>query len=557
MHADTQTIVILLVITQLVISAAALLAPKLRIPAPLILVTAGIGVSLIPAVPNFVIDPHLITLGLLPPLLYASAKSIPAMYLRRELTAINYLSVVLVVLSALALGALFVWLIPGLDFGWGVALGAILSPTDAVATSIIRGRGVPSRVTVILDGESLLNDASALIVLRTAIVATSLGFSFWPTVGSFALSVMVAVVVGVLAAHLNLAIRQRVREEAVNTILSFTTPFAAAVPAELLHGSGLVAAVVAGVVIGIRAPRVLPPGHRLSDARNWATVEIGLEGVIFLTMGLQLSAIVRQVTSEPAGVERGMGIAVLALVAILAIRAAYVAPLLWGLHRRSQRLQARQAEIVSIQRELEAGRIPDSIGRRAGRWGFDLGERMLRRLLRRARSYLADLDYLARQPLGAPEVAVMTWAGMRGAVTVAAAQLLPASTPHRPLLVFIAFAVATLSLLIQGGSIGWLAARLFPGGENEAGALAREAERHRLQALFDDVSARINREDGVAPKDHRLAVLEAQRAALLDAADEGVFAAEVLERAMRDLDIDELVLELRSGSDEARDRQLS
>ena len=549
MQTDTQTIVIVLVITQLVISAAASLAPKLRIPAPLILVTAGIGVSLIPAVPSFVIDPHLITLGLLPPLLYASAKSIPAMYLRRELTAINYLSVVLVVLSALGLGVLFAWLIPGLDLGWGVALGAILSPTDAVATSIIRGRGVPGRVTVILDGESLLNDASALIVLRTAIVATSLGFSFWPTVGSFVLSVVVAVTVGVLAAHLNLAIRRRVREEAVNTILSFTTPFAAAIPAELLHGSGLVAAVVAGVVIGVRAPRVLPPGHRLSDARNWATVEIALEGVIFLTMGLQLSAIVQQVTSEPAGIARGIGIAVLALVAILAVRAAYVVPLFWALHRRSLRLQTRQAEVASIQRELEAGRIPDLIVRRAGRWGFDLGERMLRRLLKRARRYLADLDYLARQPLGAREVVVMTWAGMRGAVTVAAAQLLPASTPHRPLLVFIAFSVATLSLLLQGGSIGLLVARLFPGGESEASVRAREAERRRLQTLFDDVSARVDRPEGRAAKDYRLAVLKAQRAALIDAADEGLFGAEVLERAMRDVDIDELVLELRSGSE--------
>jgi monovalent cation/hydrogen antiporter len=550
LKVDTQTILILLVITQLVISAAASLAPRLRVPAPLILVTAGIGVSLIPAVPDFVIDPHILMLGLLPPLLYASAKSIPAMYLRRELTAINYLSVVLVVLSALALGALFVWLIPGLDFGWGVALGAILSPTDAVATSIIRGRGVPSRVTVILDGESLLNDASALIVLRTAIVATSLGFSFWPTLGSFALSVFVALAVGVLAAHLNLAIRRRVRDEAINTILSFTTPFVAAIPAELLHGSGLVAAVVAGVVIGVRAPRVLPPGHRLSDARNWATVEIGLEGVIFLTMGLQLSTIVRQVKIEPAGIERGIGIALLALVAILAIRAAYVAPLLWGLHRRSRRQQARQPEVVAIQRELEAGRIPDSIARRAGRWGFGLGERMLRRLLTRARRYLADLDYLARQPLGRAELTVMIWAGMRGAVTVAAAQLLPLSTPHRPLLIFIAFAAATLSLLLQGGTIGLLVSRLFPGGERESDLRARQAERQRIQTLLDSTSARIDRQDAVTAKDHRLAVLKAQLTALLNAADDGVFGAEALEVALRDLDIDELVLELRSGGAE-------
>ncbi|MEJ0040455.1 MAG: cation:proton antiporter [Gammaproteobacteria bacterium] len=547
MKADTQTIIILLVVTQLVISAAASFAPRLRIPAPLILVTAGICVSLIPAVPDFVIEPDIILLGLLPPLLYASAKSIPASYLRRELTTISYLSVVLVVLSSLALGLLFVWLIPGLAFGWGVALGAILSPTDAVATAIIRGRGVPRRVTVMLDGESLLNDASALIVLRTAIVATSLGFSFWPTLGSFALSVLVAVALGVLAAHLNLAIRRRVKEEAVNTLLSFTTPFAAAIPAELLHGSGLVAAAVAGVVIGVRAPRVLPPGHRLSDQRNWATVEIALEGVIFLTMGLQLSTIMRQVTIEPAGVQRGIGIALLALLATLAVRAAYVTPLLWGLHRRSQRLRARQPEIEAFQRELESGHIPDSLARRAARWGFARGERMLRRLLKQARRYLADLDYLGRQPLGVAEVTVMIWAGMRGAVTVAAAQLLPHSTPHRPLLVFIAFAVATLSLLMQGGTIGWLAARLFPADRSEADERAREADRRRIQTLFDSVSARIDPTDeGMAMKDHRLAVIKRKRTALLNAAEEGVFDADALEAALRDLDIDELTLELRS-----------
>ncbi len=109
--------------------------------------------------------------------------------------------------------------------------------------------------------------------------------------------------------------------------------------------------------------------------------------------------------------------------------------------------------------------------------------------------------------------------------------------------------MATLSLLLQGGSIGLLAARLFPGGESETSARAREAERQRLQTLFDGVSrARRSLQDGGTAKDHRLAVLKAQRAALLDAADDGVFGAEVLERAMRDLDIDELVLELRSGS---------
>jgi CPA1 family monovalent cation:H+ antiporter len=544
-----QTIVLLLVATQLVISAAATMAPRLRIPAPLFLVVAGIGAGFVPFIPKVAIDPHIITLGLLPPLLYASATSIPAMNFRREFRAINGLSIVLVIVSSLALGGVFLWLIPGVSFGWGVALGAILSPTDAVATSIIKGRGVPGRVTVILEGESLLNDATALIVLRTAIVATSLGFAFWPTVLDFVLAIGVAIIVGILAAHANLAIRRRVQEEAVNTILSFTTPFVAAVPAELLHGSGLVAAVIAGFVIGARGPRVLPPGHRVSDRQNWATVQLGLEGVVFLTMGLQLPAIVERLAAEPAAIGSGIGIAALALALTLAVRALYVVPLLRSLHRHSLRQQARQPEIVAMQQELEAGHIPDELLRRVGpRKAARHGT--LQRFVNHGRRHLADLDYLARQPLGFAETALVVWAGMRGAVTVAAAQLLPPETPHRPLLVFIAFAVASLSLVLQGGTVGLLVSRLFPASEGEETVLVREAERARIETLIEEVGRRVERAEGSDPKAHRLAVLTAQRNALLDARDDGIFGADALELALRDVDIDELVLELRTGAAE-------
>jgi len=541
-----QTLLIVLVATLLVISAAACVAPRLGIPAPLILVMAGIGVSVIPGVPDVVIDPDIILIGLLPPLLYASATSIPVMNLRREFRAISALAVVLVVLSALALGALFAWLIPGLGFGWGVALGAILSPTDAVATTIIKGSGAPNRVAVVLDGESLLNDASALIVLRTAVAATALGFSFWPTFGNFAWAVFSAFVVGKLAASINLAIRRRVRDEAVNTILSFTTPFAAAIPAEMLHGSGLVAAVVAGLVIGNRAARDLPPRHRVSDAQTWATVEIALEGAIFLTMGLQLSAIVRELASEPAGLSRGLGLAAAALAVTLAVRALYVSLLVRGVNRSAARRQSRQSEVAAMQAELEAGRLPERIARRAGRPGRRFGAQMLERMVVRGRRYLADLDYLARQPLGRAEVGLMIWAGMRGAVTVAAAQLLPAATPHRPLLVFIAFAVATMSLLLQGGTIRLFVARFFAAGPNDASLAAERAQRVRLAALVDEAAARVARTDGTPEREHRLAVLSAQRLALLGARDDGVFDAQTLALALRDVDIDEIVLELRS-----------
>ncbi|MFI1917085.1 cation:proton antiporter [Nocardia sp. NPDC020380] len=254
--------------------------------------------------------------GVLPPLLYSSAVSMPAMNFRREFGAISGLSVLLVVGGALLLGVFFMLVIPGLSFAWGVALGAIVSPTDAVATSIIKQTSVSKRVVAMLDGESLLNDATALVLLRTAIVATSATFSFWGTVGTFGYSVAVAVVIGWAAGRFNLVVRRRVTDPTVNTVISFTVPFVASVPAEALGASGLVAAVVAGLVTGIRAPRDLSPLNRLSDSQNWRTIELVLEGAVFLTMGVQIDSIVRNVQRDHGGV----GTAVLIAAGALAPR---------------------------------------------------------------------------------------------------------------------------------------------------------------------------------------------------------------------------------------------
>jgi monovalent cation/hydrogen antiporter len=545
--------VVILVLTLMVISAAACLAPRLGVPAQLILVVAGIGISLLPSTPDVTVDPQLILLGLLPPLLYASATTISATNFRRDFRAINGLSVILVVLSSMALGTLFTFLIPGLGFGWGAALGAILSPTDAVATSIIKGRGVPGRAVVILEGESLLNDASALVVLRTAIIATSIGFSFWQALGSFAYAVAVAVLVGGLAAVLNLAIRRRVHDEAVNTVLSFTTPFAAAVPAELLHGSGLVAAVVAGLVTGIRAPRDLPPGHRLSDARNWASVQLVLEGLVFLTMGLQLSTIFRQVDAKGAGIGHVFAIAAVALTSMILIRAAYVGPLLWGLQRSVRRWQSMQPKVVAMQDDLREGRISGEIARQAGALRGNPSQRAIRRLAARLRRGLADIDYLSLQPLGFSEGLVVVWAGMRGAVTVAAAQLLPPETPQRSLLILIAFLVATFSLILQGGTVGIAVQMLFRGGNADATRGRGLQERERMRALLEETASAVERPVGISELSYRLTILAAQRNALLDARDDGTFDDEHLRVALLDVDVDELVLRLR-GIQNSTDR---
>jgi monovalent cation/hydrogen antiporter len=540
--------VTILILTLLVIAAASVLAPRLRVAAPLILMVAGIAASFAPAVPRMTIDPELILAGVLPPLLYASAASIPALNFRREFGAISGLSVLLVVMTSLVLGFLFAWLVPDLGLVWGVALGAIISPTDAVATSLIKGGGAPGRVVVILEGESLINDATALVVLRTAIIAVTAGFSVWGALGAFAYSVAVAVAIGGLVGWLSVTLRGRMREPAVNTILSLATPFVAALPAELAHSSGLVAAVVAGLVTGVKAPRSLPPGHRLSDNQTWDTLGLILEGFVFLTMGLQLSGILEAVSAQPDGLKVALGIAAIALIVTVLIRAAYVTPLLWGLHRSRLRGRSMQPRVEEMQRALDAGQVPIDIGRRGRgrRRGRPPSERFMDRFATRVRRALADIEYLERQPLGVREGAIVVWAGMRGAVTVAAAQLLPATTPHRSLLILVSFAVAAQSLLIQGGTIGLLVGRLFAGEKDEAEAQASAADRRRIQALLAEAATRANVPAAERDLTNRIAVIKSQRLALLDARDDGLIDAEALTAALRNLDAEQLTLELRA-----------
>jgi monovalent cation/hydrogen antiporter len=234
---------IVIVIALLVISAATALGPRLGFAAPLLLVVVGIGASLLPFVPDIDIEPEWILAGVLPPLLYSASVSMPAMNFRREFTAISGLSFVLVVVSSLVVGVVFAWLLPGLGLAWGIALGAIVSPTDAVATSIVKRAGAPPRVVTVLEGESLLNDATALVMLRAAIAGAAASVSLWAVLGNFVFSIAVAGIIGYVVGRLNLMVRARVEEAPVNTVLSFAVPFLAAIPAEELDTSGLVAAV--------------------------------------------------------------------------------------------------------------------------------------------------------------------------------------------------------------------------------------------------------------------------------------------------------------------------
>ena len=614
------------VLAVLTIAAATVYGQRFGVASPLILVVVGILVSFLPFVPALEVQPEWIIAGVLPPLLYSASVSMPAMNFRREFGAIGGLSVVLVIVSSVLLGIFFAWVIPGLGLAWGVALGAIVSPTDAVATGIVKRAGVSPRVVAILEGESLLNDATALVLLRAAVAAAAVAsFTLGAVTLSFLYSVLAAVVFGWAVGRLNLIVRARVKDATVNTVISFTVPFLASIPAEALGASGLVAAVVAGLITGSRAPRVLSPEHRLSDSQNWRTVELVLEGMIFLTMGLELFGIVQKVQNDHSGVLPAVGIAAAALLLTIVVRAAFVAPLLALLARRSRRRERMRPTLTKLQKRLEdpeaARRLleqgpppPDALPelqqgvdpaadpdahaevlaadpsaahaevakvagvqdaaavtrdrlvrpsgwrarliRRQGRKRRAWTVENIARFGTRLRRVLADIDYFTGAPLGWREGTIVVWAGMRGAVTVAAAQSLPSDTPGRSVLVLIAFLVAAGSLLLQGGTLG-LALRVVKPTASDP--KAEKEERKRLLELLHEAGQTVPQPQTTertpeAFNQHKAARLQrirAQRDALLDARDDGTFSADVLAGALSNLDADEISIDLKGDPTEA------
>jgi NhaP-type Na+/H+ or K+/H+ antiporter len=566
-----------------VMVAVNVIAPKIGIASPLLLVLLGIGISFLPVVAPIEIQPEWILGGILPPLLYSSAVNMPAMDFRRDLRTISAFSVLLVIGSAVVIGYVMSRLIPDIDLATGIALGAILSPTDAVATSIVKRAGVAPRLVTVLEGESLLNDASALVLLRSATAATALLTG--SVAADFVWAVVVAVVVGLVVGRLNLLVRAHIHHLTSNVAISLVVPFFAYIPAERLDASGLVAAVVAGLVTGHGAPKHLRPQDRLTADAVWRTLEMLLESAIFLLMGLELYGLIVEVHTAHDSVWTAIRLGLLAAVLVIILRAVFVAPSLWLLARRGRRGTEIRDKITSFQDQLHDGSLPP----RAGRPGRSEEEPDRHRVARTARistsltRRLADIDYLAAQAFGWREGVVLVWAGMRGAVTLAAAQSLPADTPQRSLLVLIAFVVAAGTLMVQGGTLGWLVRLLGLTGRDTGADLASARE---LQSeLLSEVGARLARDEltkvngepfapttldwarrvistiTVDPEEReaegedlrsergelRLAVIELQRERLLEIRDLGTYPSAVLEEMLTQLDADQLSLELRSA----------
>ena len=512
---------------------ASAVGPRLRVAGPLLLVLVGLGVSLLPFVPAIDVEPELILVGVLPPLLYSAAVSLPAIEFRRDFRPIAGLSVLLVVISALAIGGFLYLMIPGINFMIALALGAVISPTDAVATSIVKRLGISRRVVTMLEGESLLNDATSLVILRTAVVAfATSSFSFGNVLGSFAWAVLSAIVIGAVIGILNLRLRAWVGNSAAATAIGFVAPFAAYLPTEELGGSGLVAAVVAGIVTGQGASRWFTPEQRISDANNWRTVELVLEGGVFLIMGLELREIVTAIGDTKFTFWHALGLAAIALAIVLLARSGWVTLLVWLQGRRAARFSHDQ--LTAMSRRLDAaatamergnprafaelrharshhtgeqnGTVENGVGehadsahsteverteadprghgeppsesdarRRARR--IDAERRRANLVRTRITRTLADADYYQAQPLGWKHGTVIVWSGMRGVVTLAAAQTLP-ETPNQPLLVLVAFLVAVGSLMLQGFTLPWLVNRLKLADGTEVVTQAEEARLH-------------------------------------------------------------------------------
>jgi CPA1 family monovalent cation:H+ antiporter len=382
--------VVLLVVGVVVVNG---IAARIRVPSPILLVIAGIAVSFIPAVPTVEVDPDVVLTVLLPPLLYAAAVESSVIAIRRALRAITQLAIGMVLVTAFAVAFVLHALIPEIPFAAAIALGAIVAPPDAVASvAIARKAGLPRTAVTVLEGESLFNDATSLVLLRVAIVGISFGTLAWGSaIGQFAWAAAGGVLIGATVGVVLSLVRRYIGSTLAITALSLVTPWLAFLIGESVSASGVLTVVVTGLVLGFRSPSDLPPEVRLTDGATWNSLQYVLEGSVFALIGLQLWDIV---TAPDIGRAPTLLTAAAVLATVILIR-----PL----------------------------------------WIF-LGDGVTR--------------LIHRRPMAPwrPLVAI-SWAGMRGVVSLAAAQTLPLNTPFRPLLLTCTIAVILGTLVVQGLSL--------------------------------------------------------------------------------------------------------
>lgn len=500
---------------------------RFRVPPPLVLIVVGVAGSYLPFIHEPGLRPDVVLVGLLPPLMYAAAIRTSLVDFRDNRATIFGLSVGLVLFTALGVGAVTYWLLP-ISFAAAFALGAVVAPPDAVAaTAVARRIGLPRRLVTVLEGESLVNDATALVSLRTAVAAmTAAGaVSFGGVAAQFGWAVVGGALTGLVVATVVGFFRRSEQDTVIDTALSFLVPYLAYLPAEELGASGVLAVVVAGLALGHKSPLIQTASSRMSERINWRTVQFILENSVFLLIGLQVSRIVSDVAGSGLGWGTIALVCVVVLATVMLLRPVWVFPFIW---------------VTSRLRSGRNGRQQD--------------------------------DHVS-----AAHAAVLSWAGMRGVVTLAAALTLPRETPYRGLLVMVALVVTVGTLLLEGTTLPWLSRRLAVRGPDPredalqeasllqasvaAGLAALEdcedVEPEMVQRLRDRAENRTNivwerlgqgREDrGETPSEAyrrvRLVMLRAERRELLRLRDNGSADHEVLGHVMAQLDVEESMLD--------------
>lgn len=434
-----QTLVLLLFLAV----ALGWLAQRAGLPYPIALVVGGGLLAFVPGLPHLPIDPDLILYIVLPPLLYQSALTTSWRDFRANLRPISLLALGLVVLTTVAVGCVVKWLVPDMPWAVAFALGAIVSPTDAGATSaMLAGLRLPRRVVSITEGESLVNDATGLVLYKFAVAAAVTGaFSAGEALLDFAWLALGGIAFGVAIGWLFVRIHRRLDDTPTEVMLSIVLPYSAYLLADHLGVSPVLAVVAAGLVRGRHAPEAFSPESRLVAYSVWTILAFLINTLVFILIGLQLPGIVSRLDGFGAGSLAGMALAVVG-TAIL-VRVAWMFP---GAYLPRM--------LVPSIREREP-----------------------------------------RPPW--QQVLLVGWFGMRGVVSLAAALALPLETaagdpfPHRDLVVFLVFMLILGTLVVQGLTVGPLVRWLRIGGDWDGHAEEVQARQRLAEAALEEIDRQL------------------------------------------------------------------
>jgi monovalent cation/hydrogen antiporter len=519
-----------LVLAGLLVAVALLLvaAKAVRVPYPILLVLGGLGVGFVPGVPEIQLRPDLVLIAVLPPLLYGAAFFTSLRDLRENAGAISLLAVGLVLTTMLAVATVAHFLIPDLGWQGAFVLGAIVSPTDPTAATTIAERlGLPRRIVALIEGESLVNDGTALVAYKFAVAAVVTGtFSLADATGSFVENVVGGIAIGLAVGYLIRQLRRRLDDPPLEITISLLSGYFAYLPAQAAGFSGVLAAVTVGIYMGWHTPELTTAQTRLQGIAVWEIFFFVLNALLFALIGLQLPGILDALSGRSMGTL--IGYAALVTAAVIAARFIWFLP----------------------------------------------------------GTYVTAAYRRTRRPIPNPGKAaiLLGWSGMRGAVSLAAALAIPFTTeagnpfPNRPLIIFLTFGVILGTLVLQGLTLPAVVKMLGLEDEGRAekeeakarlyaaeAALARleelaeedwvrEDTLERLRGLFgfrrERFRSRFDPESDGSVEDRSAAFQRLMRE-LLDAERQAVFEMrrnrriddDVMRRVVRDLDLEEARLD--------------